>query len=112
VVVPRSRYADADWFVTAARALGAAGEPFALSFVIRVMDVQDDMFPDVKSSEKIGGVVPPLTRIDADVPLIELGLFSESIASTRYVWLVPAVSPGSMNVSEVVCPIEVGFPSR
>ena len=50
--------------------------------------------------------------IEADVPLIVLGLFSESIASTRYVWLVPGVRPGSMNVSEVVCPIEVGLPSR
>ena len=108
----RSRYADADWFVTAARADGTAGEPVVLSIVIRVKDVQDDMFPDVKSSEKIGGVVPPLTRIDVDVPLSELGLLNESIASTRYVWLVPGVSPGSMNVSDVVWPIEAGFPSR
>jgi hypothetical protein len=36
VVVGRFRHAEADWAVTAARALGAAGEPIVLSSVIRV----------------------------------------------------------------------------
>ena len=52
VVVPRTRNADADWAVTAARALGAVGEPIVLSSVIRVA-VQ--LFRFAKSSEKIGG---------------------------------------------------------
>ena len=56
VVVPRSRYANAVWFVTLARADGAAGEPIALSIVIRVKDVHTSRFPDEKSSAKIGGV--------------------------------------------------------
>ncbi len=52
VVVPRTRNADADWFVTAAAALGAVGEPIVLSSVIRVA-VQLLRFAN--SSEKIGG---------------------------------------------------------
>ena len=43
---------------------------------------QDSRFPAVKSSAKIGAAGPPLTVIDADVPLMEPGLFSESTAST------------------------------
>ncbi len=82
VVDGRSRYANADWFVTPARADGTAGEPIALSIVIRVKDVHASMFPDVKSSAKIGGVVPPLTVIEAEAPLIRLGLLNESTAST------------------------------
>jgi hypothetical protein len=66
----------------------------------------------------VPGVVGPwvsgglLTRIDAEVPLIRLGLLNESTASTVYVWLVPGVRPGSVKLVEVVCPIEVGLPSR
>ena len=52
VVVPRTRNAEADWAVTAARALGALGEPIVLSSVIRVA-VQ--LFRFANSSEKIGG---------------------------------------------------------
>ena len=75
-------------------------------------EVQADRFPEVKSSEKIGGVAPPETRIEAETGLMRLGLESESRASTVYVWLEPGVRPGSVYVVEVVEPIEVGFPSR
>ncbi len=54
----------------------------------------------------------PLTVIEADAALIRLGLFNESTASTVYVWVVPGVSPGSVKLVDVVCPIEVGLPSR
>ena len=44
----------------------------------------------------------PVTVIDAETPLIELGLLNESTASTVYVWLVPGVRPGSVKLVDVV----------
>ncbi len=82
-----------------------------MSIVSRVLDVQFTKSPLEKSSAKIAAAAE-VTRIGADATLFALGFASESTASTVYVCVVPGVSPGSVNVVEVVDPTGVAPPSR
>ena len=85
-----------------------------LSIVSLVTAVQFVNPPLVKSSAKIAED-PDWTTIGSEAGLLELVLavgVAESTASTSYVWLVPFVSPTSVNVVLCVCVTALVSPSR
>ena len=89
-----------------------------MSIVSRVIPVQFASVPEEKSSAKMGGLPPCVwTVIGSEETLSALVLFAESVAFTRYVCVLPEMSPVSVNPTVVVeelttCPTGVGLPSR